>query len=57
MQITADRRDSPFGSALMTATRKTPMKKPTTKAKPQPEPPAKARIGGKPRGRPRKNPA
>jgi len=36
---------------------KTPMKNPMTKAMAQPKPPGKLVIGGKPRGRPRKNPA
>jgi hypothetical protein len=37
----------------MAANKKTPMKKPTMKAKPL----EKATLAGKPRGRPRKNPA
>jgi hypothetical protein len=63
MPITATRRDSTFGSALMAAKKKTPMKmktpmkNPMTKAMAQPKPPGKLVIGGKPRGRPRKNPA
>jgi hypothetical protein len=53
MRITANRRDSPFGRVQMAAKKKTPMKKPTPRAMPLEKP----TIGGKPRGRPRKNPA
>jgi hypothetical protein len=55
MPITVIRRDSTFGSALMAAKKKTPMKETRTKAMSQPKPPATLKIGGKPRGRPRKS--